>query len=183
MFFTGALSIKDKRVDKMLLARNVTGADIYYSPIAIWFLLLVILAGINYWLIFMLALSKYYPLFLIYLAIGYVVSAYLNNSFALTQDTLIVVNPNFPFRQFKAYSLADIKQITIDKTKHRWHYFFVIFSRNFVRIQTSQTSEKYFCVGLELDAFDENWTDKTMDTFHCKLIEKGVPTIFNLDND
>lgn len=173
------MSIKDKRVDKMLSAHNLIDVDIFYSSISIWLLSVIIICSIAHWLIFYLAYSKYYPVIIIYFALGYFISAYLNNSFALTQDSLIVINPNFPFKNIKIYPLTNISTITIDKTNWIWHFIFCVFGSNYIKIQTKEKSKKYFCVGLELDSFDENWTEKTLDTFYHKLEEKGVPTIFN----
>jgi hypothetical protein len=183
MFFIGEMGIKDKRVDRMLIKRHFDNPDIYYSPVLIWVLCLFMLLPVTGWFVFQLAFLKYYPFLLTYFAIGYLINSYLNNSFAITENQLHIINPNFPFRRFKSYSISDIKQITFDETKRKWHYAFVIFSSNYIDIQTDKGSEKYFCVGLGLDGFDENWTEKTIETFNYKLKEKGIVTVFNLDYD
>lgn len=175
------IGLKDKRVDKMLFARNLVDTDIYYSPIVAWLFFLVVVLAIAHGLVFQLAFSKYFPLLLLYILGGYTVCAFLNNSFALTQDALIVINPNFPFRQVKTYPLSDIRKITIDKSKWKWHFAFCIFGSNYIAIQTADDTKKYFCVGLELDAYDENLTEKTMDSFQDNLKGKGIQTVFKLD--
>ena len=178
------MSIKDKRVDKMLLLHNLTNTSIYYSPITIWFLTIFMVLGIVcpiFLLSFYSFFSKYYLLFLIYFVFGYIICAYLNNSIVLTKDALIIINPNFPFKQFKTYLFDDIKQIIIDKTKYKWHYIFGIFSNNYIKIQNLDKTQVYFCVGLELETYDENFTNKTIDELNHELKNKGISTIFNLD--
>jgi hypothetical protein len=177
MLFFGKMNLQDLRVDKMLKARGLDTSDIYYSPIKSWVLFMVIAMGLCYWFIIPLALSKYYSLVLIYLAPGYLFSGYLNHSFAITEDQLHVINPNFPFRQFKSYALRDIQRITLNKSKQKWHYLLGIIGSNYISIQTADQSIKYFCVNLDVDAFDENWTEKTMDTFYSKLKEKGLDVV------
>ena len=181
MYFIGEMNIKDKRVDKMLATDNINNADIYYSPIIFWILSLVVILCGGVGVIAWLALHKYYLFFLFYFSVSYFISSYLNNSFALTEKHLHVINPNIPFKKIKSYDLSNIKQITIGKTKRKWHYVLGIFGSNYITIQTTNKSEKYFCIGLEIDAFDENWTEKTIDNFNYKLREKNIQTVFNIE--
>jgi hypothetical protein len=183
MFFFGAMNLKDNRVDRMLAARGIESVDVYYSPIASWIYCLIMLIGVTLPLFFQFDLLLFYPLFLIYPLSGYLVAGYLNNSFAITEKQIHIINPNFPFRQFKSYFLSEIELVTIDKTTMKWHHIFCVLGDNYVAIKSGSNADKYFCAGLELDAFDENWTEKTIDTFDHTLRQKKVPVRFKLDHD
>lgn len=180
-YMIGNLRVRDKRVNKMLTSRHLPDTDIYYSPLSSWILCLVLLLAGGLWIFFSQFFLQHYPWFLLYPVIGYLIAAYLNTSFALTNDALIAVNPNFPFRKLKVYPLKDIQLVIFDETRFKGHYLFAIWGRNYITIQTAQKKQRYYCVNLELDAFDENWTEKTIDSLHESLKDKGVPTSFKLD--
>lgn len=174
-------NIKDKRVDKQLKKNGFDHFTLFYSPISFWVVILVgiILSGAG--LFYSILASEYIILIIPYLFISYLVNAYLNNSFALTGDKLIVINPNFPFRKFKSYNRQEIKKITIDKIRMPWFLYFAAFGKNYVQIETKENaSVKYYCINLEEDAYDENWTDETLDTFNSTLKDKGYPAVFNI---
>lgn len=174
------MSLTDKRVDRMLLRRDMTVDAIYYSPITAWLvtlLLFLLYFGLAAYLI--IAAGYYLPV-AIYLFLGYLVAAHMNTSFAVTDSELIAVNPDFPFSRFDVIPLSDIEHIIIDNTRRRWHYAFFVFGDNYLLLKTKTTTLKYYCAGLELDAFDENWTDLTIDDLHYALTKRGVGVTFNL---
>jgi hypothetical protein len=175
-----SFNFKDKRVDKMLRSKGVIDADIYYSPIGIWLMLWLLLLPSVWWLIYLLSSTVYGLLLLPYLIISYLLNAHHNNSFAFHQDELIVINPNFPFRHMTTIDVKDIKSITIDTRKREWILWFILFGENYLLLETKDKTMKFYCSGLELDGFDENWTEKTIETLHMKLKEKGISTDFKL---
>lgn len=182
MFFFGSMNLRDKRVERILTSRGFKHADIYYSPIAGWICCLFMLLGVTFPILLQLGLLTFYPVFIVYLVAGYLVAGRFNNSFAITENQIHIINPNFPFRTFKSFSLNEIDLVTIDKTKWKWHYLFCVLGNNYVEIKTGTDTEKYFCAGLELDAFDENWTKNTIDTFDYTRRQKGVQVEFKLDS-
>ena len=182
MFIGVGLKLKDKRVDKMLLVKNIISTDIFYSPISTWILLLLLILTSGWWLLYIFASTKYGLLLIPYFVISYLLNGYKSNSFALCNDNLIVINPNIPFRQITVINNSDIQLVTIDKTTRKWTKIFLDFGENYLLIQTKDNTYKFNCAGLDLDAYDENWTEKTIDDLRHKLKEKGIKTLFNLDN-
>lgn len=174
------LKLKDKRVDKMLRAKGITEAAIYYSPIMFWLLFWVLMIQPALWLIVVLSSSVYGLLLIPYFITSYLLYAYHFNSFAFHNDQLIIINPNFPFRKMTILPLKDIQQATIDKSKRKWPQAFMLFSENYLLLQTNTCTIKYYCAGLEEDAYDENWTEKTIEDLDITLRERGVATDFKL---
>lgn len=175
-----SLNLKDKRVDKMLRSKGITDADIYYSPIVTWLILWLLLLPSVWGLIYLLSSTVYGLLSMPYFIISYLLSAHHNNSFAFHQDKLIIVNPNFPFRHITVIDVKDIKLITIDTMKRKWIESFMVFGENYLLLETKDKTMKFYCSGLELDGFDENWTEKTIEILHATLREKGISTDFKL---
>jgi hypothetical protein len=175
-----SFNLKDKRVDKMLRSKGVNDSDIYYSPIKTWLMIWFLLLPSGWWLIYILASTVYGFILIPYLGISYLLNAHHSNSFALHHDQLIVVNPNFPFRRVTTIDLKDIKLVTIDATKRKWLRAFVLFGENYLLVTTKDHSRKFYCSGLELDGFDENWTEKTIEDLDTKLKEKGILTDLKL---
>ncbi|HLP52332.1 MAG TPA: hypothetical protein VK154_15695 [Chitinophagales bacterium] len=175
------MSLTDKRVDRMLQRRNITATAIYYSPITAWLVTLLLFLMYFGLALYLIVISGYYLYMAIYLILGYLVAARMNTSFAVTDSELIVVNPNFPFNRIEVIALSDIEHVTIDRTRSRWHYAFLIFGDNYLLIKTKTSIMKYYCAGLELDAFDENWTELTIEDLHYALTKRGVGVTFNLE--
>ncbi len=176
-----SLNLKDKRVDKILQSKGIATPEVYYSPVKTLPVALMMMVLFLFPAIFLFPFNKYGLLLLPYLPFIYLVFAYHNTSFALHDEKLTMINPNFPFKRVETVDLSAIELITIDKRFIHWHLLFLLFGRNYVMIKTKQGVKKYHCACLELDAFDENWTEKTMDDFHLRLKEKGLPVVFNLD--
>jgi hypothetical protein len=76
--------------------------------------------------------------------------------------------------------LNDILNVTIDTKKRKWPQAFILFSENYIEVTTRNKSQKFYCTGLELDSYDENWTEKTIEDLDSNLKEKGIPTDFKL---
>jgi hypothetical protein len=174
-------NLKDKRVDKMLRSKGIMDADIFYSPIKCWLVLLLLL-GLQMGIIVIMILNTVYSLLLIpYFIISYFVNAYYNNSFALHEDKITIINPNFPFRQITTIDIQDIQCIVIDRDKRKWTpWFILIFRQNYLLIKTNNKKMKFYCSGLEIDCYDENWTEKTIDDLETELRQKGISTDFKL---
>jgi hypothetical protein len=120
--------------------------------------------------------------FLIYFIAGYVVVASLNNSFVITDSKLVVINPNFPFRKVKSYSFEQINKVKIDSSNLLYiTAIFAHFGSNYVELTTQDKVERFYCTSLDVDAFDENFTEKTIDDFHASLKQHKVYIEFNLD--
>ena len=175
-----SLKLRDKRVDKMLASRSFGDAEIFYSPISSWLLILVLILTSAAGLLFYLATWDYWYLIIPYSIISYLLNAFLNNSFALQDDKLFIINPNFPFRRFQIMKRDETKQITIDKVKGQWLMIFMATTGNFLSIKTTNKLYKFHCASLDQDAFDENWTEKTIEDFRFALDKNKFPTTYNL---
>ncbi len=183
--FTGSnLIFKDSRVDKLLLKHGYNNSVVFYSPIQIWLFLLVMLILQGAFFVFIWVFNTLLGRYLtsLYLLISYLLSAYLNNSFACTSSELIVVNPNFPFRKCRRYSLDEIEVIVIDKRK-LWllSVFGILGGGNYLELKVKGKKRRYFCVGLDTDACDENFTEKTIEELDQWLKRHGISTQYNLD--
>lgn len=172
--------LKDNRVDKILTSKGIIGGDIYYSPILTWIIALsiILLGGIG--VVYLLASSIYGYLLIPYFIISYLLNTYKNNSFALFDDKVIILNPNFPFRKITIINNSEIKLVTIDKTKSNWSKLLLDFGENYLLIQTKDKLLKFYCSALEADSYDENWIEKGIDELELKFKEKGIQTEFKL---
>jgi hypothetical protein len=180
IMYTGfSAKTKDKRVDKILIKHGYNNCEIFYSPIFfldyfVYFLVIslpITYQVINYW--------YYLPG---YIAIGYLISAYLNNCFVITGKELLVINPNFPFDKFNRYEIENIEKIKIDKNNGIYFLLvFLIIGNNYVQINSGGKRKKYYCSGLEIDAYDENLTEKTLDDFSFALSKNNIVVEFKID--
>ena len=181
--------IKDRRVDKYLDKKgyNLAECEIFYSPISIYlfylfYLLLLTLSAIPIELYFKIYNFKHPYCFLIYFIVQYLVLAYLNNSYVIAQQKLIVINPNFPFQKMKVYEFGEIDKIKIDNS---WPVFlitwiFLIFSSNYIEVYSRNKVRRFYSIFLAVDSFDENLTEKTLDDFSNALSKNGIKVKFNL---
>lgn len=172
--------LKDNRVDKMLTSKGIIGGDIYYSPISVWIIALSIIILGSIGVFYLFASSIYGYLLIPYFIISYLLNAYKNNSFALLDDKIIIINPNIPFRKVTIINNSEINIVTIDKTKSNWSKLLLDIGGNYLLIQTKDKLHKFYCSGLEADSYDENWIEKSIDELEVKLKEKGIETEFKL---
>ncbi|MDJ1483004.1 hypothetical protein QNI16_21055 [Cytophagaceae bacterium YF14B1] len=122
-------------------------------------------------------LAIYLYLFLL----GYVICGYLNNTFVLTTDKLLVINPNFPFTKIVTYKLNQIDDIEIYHSLLLQGICWIFFqSGNYVTITTGGYNFRYYCGSLCGDTYDENFTEKTIDDLHYALKERNIPVQFRL---
>jgi hypothetical protein len=177
--------LKDRRVDRVLAKQGYEAeqCEIFYSPITAWITYLAILLTIPlpFAIDYFSFLYRNFTYFCLYLLVGYLMGAYLNNSIVLTKNELVIVNPNFPFRHSVIYKLEEISYLKIDQSKWLWPAFvFAHGGGNYVEISTGDTTRRFYCTCLQLDAYDENLTEKTMDDLRFALRERNVPHEFNL---
>ena len=176
-----SFKLKDKRVDKMLASRQLENAEIFYSPISSWLLVLLLIFSSAAWFLFYIATWNYWYLIIPYFTISYLINAFLNNSFALYKDNLFIINPNFPFRRFQKIKRDDVNQITIDKIKRQWFLVFLAIGGNYLSVDTTNRKFKFHCAGLDQDSFDENWTEKTIEDLRFKLDQNKFPTTYKIE--
>lgn len=163
----------------MLAKAGIFGAHTFYSPIATWVMVLFI-CGIQVFPLLVCFCSLYWLFSTPYFVVAYLVNAWHNNSFAIHNEQLIVINSNIPFRKMTAYPKADIVMISLHDKAPGWLSIFFTFEVYYADIETATGTYRYFCSGLAADSFDENWTEETMDTFHHQLGQHGFPAAFNL---
>ncbi len=172
------IKIKDNRVDRLIKNSgfNPDKFRIYYSPITIiWydFILLVLVSGIIL-VIYQTLISMliYLP---VYSIITYSLGAKLNNSVAVSDKLIIIVNPNFPFRKILVYYVDNIDFIEIKHSLFRflmWPFF--IFTGNNINISSKGKYERYYCTSLELNVYDENFTKLDLDDLISHLRRLGI---------
>jgi hypothetical protein len=177
--------IKDKRISKYLEKKgyNLAECEIFYSPITgfLFYLVILIAFTIPLWFYFPLLISKYPYFFLIYFIVQYLALAFLNNSYVISQHKLIVINPNFPFKKVKVYEFAEIDKIKIDDSGLALiTWVLLIFYCNYIEIYTADKTQRFYSIFLEVDYFDENITEKTLDDFNTTLCKHNIVTEFNL---
>lgn len=175
-----AAGSKDRRVDKMLASGGYNTNDIYYSPISEWLaIVFFILLNICIPLVAFIATSYHSLWVLFYVTIAYLTIAKQNNSFALFEDQLIVINPNFPFRKLTIYENRNIHTVTMDATKFGWSMLFPGSGGHYVLIETNDQIHKYHCSGLDLEPYEDT-SEKTIDELSERLQEKGVVVDFRI---
>ncbi len=177
--------IKDRRIDKCLetTGYNPGECDIYYSPIIGYYFYvgISIFFIIPLWFILKILILKYLYFFIIYYALQYLVLAYINNSYAIYQNKLIAINPNFPFKKMTVFELTEIDKIKIGNSRLGFTtWILLILSSNYIEIYTTDKTQRFYSVLLEVDCFDENITEKTIDNFNTALCKHNIVTEFNL---
>jgi len=179
MFIGVSMNIKDKRLDSILKLHNVDNPAIFYSPISIWLLLLCYLISMVGGIIIYLFTTFYCIIFVVsYLIISYLIAAKNNYSFAIAKNKIFIINPNFPFRHFKTFDVGEIDCVIFKQKNTKIARLFFIFGINCVEIKVGSKYHSYACHGLEMDAFDENLTEKTIEDLHLSIQSLGVPTKF-----
>lgn len=175
--------LSDKRVDRILRQKGYAGAAIFYSPIGAWLTLFTGFIGtaiISSGLILMFR-SPWLLFLLPYIFIAYLLNAWHCCCFALVEGKCCVINPNWPFRKFKAIALSDIESISIGKQRMAWKSCFTMSGSNYMEMTTAAGKERFYCAYLQLDAFGENFTQKTIEDFQYALERAGVPVQMKLE--
>ncbi len=176
-------NFRDKRVDRALQKLGYTDAEIFYSPLKGWLFWssILVIGGLS---MVLPLLWTAWPLIPFVFFLSYLFNASRNNSFALTQDRLVIVNPNFPFRNITVLHLNDIETVTIDRDNLSWMALFIVlaFGNNYIEVKTTEGSKRYYCAYLQQwDAYSRNLTEKCLDDLDKSLRKKGISTIFNSD--
>lgn len=171
--------MKDRRIDKMAQKRGYSSYQVFCSPIVSSLVFAVAMPIVTIGLSVFL-LDLWYIYMPAYLLLVYLIAAYLNNSFIIAKDELLVINPNFPFRRFKKYTLANIQQVDIEQS---WGFSSVtLFGKtNNVIVTTPKGYYIYCCESLEEDYYDRNTVESTIDDFEYSLRSKKVIVNMNID--
>ena len=183
-----SFKIKDKRIDREIvqLGLDPGGCEICYSPIAAWLwpsILLWTTVGL-----FLYPMVMHSPVMILivlcWFCLGYLFSARLNYSFVLTPRQMLAINPNFPFGKRIVFDFEDITGIRIARPPF-WHRVlipFMIAGGKFVQIRTNTHVHTCYCIELRLDAFDENFTGKSLGDLHVSLKNKGLNVEWTLQD-
>jgi hypothetical protein len=177
---TKSFKFKDKRIDRIIEKKGYSIADceIFYSPIkvSLTHILILLLASFPYsFYVFV------FPIYsLVYIVVAYLFIAHFNNSFILTNEQLIVINPNFPFQKIKTFDLLAINIIIIDNSHiNKIMWILGLIHCNYIAVIIEEKKVRFYCEGLELtDDYNEhgNVTEKTLDDFNYALKEHNVLT-------
>lgn len=180
------MKLEDKRIKKHLKQIPLDQYTVYHSPIKSWFLfiflILIIISPFSIYFIGSLFSTSFniiiISLIISYFIISYVISAYYNNSFIVSNNYLLVINPNFPFKTIKKYNLSSINEVIIDNDKRTVNsiflWIFFIINRNQIKIKLGKKIETFYCVNLDVDCCGENWTEKNLDDFYNDLKSKNI---------
>lgn len=175
------MELKDKRIDKLLREKGYQDPEVFYGPISIW---LITFCGYIFapalGLLLGLIMTPWILLLLPYFFIAYLTNAWHCCCFALVEGKCCVINPNWPFRKFEVIAFDDIESVSIDKQHPGWKSFFTLFGSNYIEIHTGNDKKRFYCAYLELDAYDENMTEKTIEDFQYALECAGIPVQMNL---
>ena len=71
--------------------------------------------------------------------------------------------------------------IKIDELTFIPAWIFLIFKSNYIEVYFNNKKGRFYCSSLQLDSFDENWTEKTIDDLQYSLLKKGIMIEFRLD--
>ena len=108
----------------------------------------------------------------------YLLAGYLNHCFIVGPTELIVLNRNPPWWRTKKIKLTDIEQVYLRKSLwlQKLTIPLLLFGEGqYVEVIThDKATQRFFCVGLEPDYFDENMVGNRMEDFERTLREQGV---------
>lgn len=182
-----SLDLEDKRVDKILLDRGFKESEIYYSPMKVLLVFWIMMVSIMIPLFFEI-LFHYFTtaliIFFTYLMFCYLYIGIFNRSFALTDKEFLVINSHFPFDGLRSFRYEDISELRISSG---WELIFPMifislnFRTNYVQIKTTNHKKKFYCLFLDVDCFDENWTKRNLDDLHGSLRQKGINVIMEIN--
>lgn len=173
----------DKRVDKLIKKQGFKDSEIFYSPLNVWLALcgFLLVISIPFMLEFLFNFfSKYsvlekiiiasiYPLFC------YVIVMIYNRSFAITDKELLIINSHFPFSSVKSFNLDEISEVKISHDKKlQFLLFFGFFQTNYIQVKINDQELRFYCLFLDVDCYDENFTKKTLDDLAQSLHQKMV---------
>ena len=175
--------IRDRRVENLLIKKGYELSDckIFYCSVKGWLfdlcILFISLMVISLYLIPYHYLYIYPISFGIFANFSYLIFAYLNNSFVLTAHELIIINPNLPFVRFTKFGLENISRINIGNSRVKYiNWLFLQYSGNYIQVFFKNKSKKYYCTSFSLDAFDEHYTQKAIDSVYDTLKQKQITT-------
>lgn len=175
--------IKDNRIDRIAKQRGYKRFETFYSPISmvLVFIVLICATAAPFLFEYYYYIIDYYYYALLYGTFFYFGATYLNNSFVIAENDFLIINPNLPFTHITCYKIQEIQKIKIGCEKWYFPSSLVLQSGNFVEVQTKNKTKKYYCGSLEIDSYDENLTEKTLDDLHCSLSNKGILVEFSAD--
>ena len=193
MVFGFSAEYKDKRVDKILEVQGITidSKYIFYAPIKVgfvmYFLVYVMLSsvglglgslvyGIIKWdfdfaILNHLFVAAALPFF-------YLFWAKMSNSFVVSEDAIYIINPNFPFTSFRKIEKNQVKRVLVGRNNFfGLSYLFLSFHNHYVEVYVGEKDYRFYCAPLQVDAFDENWTKKTLDDLYYDFKNKKYYTV------
>ena len=182
-----AITFTDPKVKDMVPARDFAQGQVFYSPLRIWYFFLgMVLLGFDTVDMLCLAFPESLLLLLLlppYVALSIRVMASLNHHFVLTDRALWVVNTSPWRRSARRIALAEIQAVRIGSHRkmRRWAWLFLVVGSNFVELKVSGSWQRFYCVHLEEDCFDENWTALNLDDLFLALQRRGLEVQMDLE--
>lgn len=171
----GWAELKDRRVDRMLTKAGIEHTTIYYSPISIWIGQLVYVVALGFSILIGLWFFNLTLVAVIYFSIAYLFAAKLNHSVVISKSELIFVNPNFPFRSIRCFSLEEIERVTIDGTSDRFILnAFFLFNQSFLEVEVGGVTQRFYCIGIEYDNPFEGETELFLEDIYSDLKSRRV---------
>ena len=192
MLIGGSMNLRDKRADRMLQSATNAHCEIFYSPIQGWVVFwgLLGMAFLGGGSVLFILLVQYIgdyilPIILsipLYFFAGYLIAGKLNNSFAIAAEGVWIINPNWPWRKGEFIVWKSIEKIKIGENKKYFlARFFGMSELNYLEIKTGDRLTTFYCAGLGIDCFDENFTEKTLDDLKMTLEKKELKIEWTID--
>lgn len=176
----------DKRVDAIIKKKGYEEAQIFYSPILVRLLIFILVGSMTDFMLYVFGLIYLFDNFhfsfligviTIYLSSIYLIISYLNHSFALSENKLLVINPNFPFNLYREFYMTDIEKIVINENRIMSIFLFLITfgSGNYVELELKNGLKKrFYCIYLDEDYSDESYTEITIEDLVDELRVKKI---------
>ena len=178
-----SLELGDRRVDKIISKNGFKKSEIFYIPVSVWFIYWIMLSIVSVPMT-LEVLFNYFSKFsfqrallfaLIYVFTCCLIVIFLNRSFAIADKEFLVINSHFPFGSLKRFKFEEISEIKISSDwKLKILIIFGLFYSNYVQVKIKNQKKKFYCLFLDVDCHDENWTEKTLDDLERSLKLKDV---------
>ncbi len=120
-------------------------------------------------------------LLIFYFICAYLFGAQKNNSFALVENALLVINGRTPFANFDVFEFAAINAIHISSNKNPLFRIFIIPSNTYVQITDAFNKEHKYYTNLDFEEESKD-KEKCLEALAHNLNIKGVRTTIDIPN-
>ena len=97
-------------------------------------------------------------------------------SFAILEDKIYAINPNYPFKSLVKIDKSDIKRVKVGQDRlYGLSFLFLSFYNYYLEVETADETYQFYCYPLENEHYDnfEGWETQTSDGLEYQLKQKG----------